>query len=112
VIKGKRDKEVADILSISPRTIHNHLRSFLRKLNTETRTVAALEAFERLRGSSTSGAIGILTYISGAAIVLCSLPEERLCSVLRAMDGTERALARTNQEYLKAEPLTNPKFPL
>src|SRR5262249_15178845 len=54
VIQGKRDKEVADILSASPRTIHNHLRSILRKLNTETRTGAAIEAFERLNGSSAS----------------------------------------------------------
>jgi DNA-binding CsgD family transcriptional regulator len=54
VIQGKRDKEVADILSASPRTIHNHLRSILRKLNTETRTGAALEAFERLKGSPAS----------------------------------------------------------
>ena len=48
-IQGKRDKEIADILSASPRTIQNHLRSILRKLNTETRTGAVLEAFERLK---------------------------------------------------------------
>jgi DNA-binding CsgD family transcriptional regulator len=54
VIRGKRDKEVADILPTSPRTIHNHLRSILRKLNAKTRTAAALEAFERLKGSSAS----------------------------------------------------------
>jgi DNA-binding CsgD family transcriptional regulator len=54
VIQGKRDKEVADILSTSPRTIHNHLRSILRKLNAKTRTEAAFEAFERLKGSSAS----------------------------------------------------------
>ena len=54
VIQGKRDKEVADIVSASPRTIHNHLRSILRKLNAETRTGAALEALERLKGSSAS----------------------------------------------------------
>jgi DNA-binding CsgD family transcriptional regulator len=54
VIQGKRDKEVADILSTSPRTIHNHLRSILRKLNTETRAGAALEAFERLKRLSAS----------------------------------------------------------
>jgi len=52
VIQGKRDKEGADILSASPKTIHNHLRSILRKLNAETRTGAALEALERLKGSS------------------------------------------------------------
>jgi DNA-binding CsgD family transcriptional regulator len=54
VIQGKRDKEVADILSTSPRTIHNHVRSILRKLNVKTRTEAAFEAFERLKGSSAS----------------------------------------------------------
>jgi DNA-binding CsgD family transcriptional regulator len=54
VIQGKRDKEVADILSAGPKTIHNHLRSILRKLNAETRTGAALEAFERLNGSSST----------------------------------------------------------
>jgi DNA-binding CsgD family transcriptional regulator len=54
VIQGKRDKEVAGILSTSPRTIHNHLRRILGKLNAETRTGAALEAFERLKGSSVS----------------------------------------------------------
>jgi DNA-binding CsgD family transcriptional regulator len=54
VIQGKRDKEVADILSTSPRTIHNHLGSILRKLNTETRTAAASEAFARLKGSPAS----------------------------------------------------------
>jgi DNA-binding CsgD family transcriptional regulator len=51
VIQGKRDCEIAKILSASPRTIHNHLRSILRKLNTETRTGAALEAFERLKSN-------------------------------------------------------------
>jgi DNA-binding CsgD family transcriptional regulator len=51
VIQGKRDCEIGTILSASPRTIHNHLRSILRKLNTETRTGAALEAFERLKSS-------------------------------------------------------------
>ena len=54
VIQGKRDREIAHILSTSPRTIHNHLQSILRKLNAETRTGAALEAFERLNGSSAS----------------------------------------------------------
>ena len=48
-IQGKRDREIADILSASPRTIQNHLRSILRKLHTETRTGAALEAFDRLK---------------------------------------------------------------
>src|SRR6516225_2123416 len=55
VIQGKRDREVADILSTSPKTIHNHLRSILRKLNAETRTGAALEALERLKGHRLRG---------------------------------------------------------
>jgi DNA-binding CsgD family transcriptional regulator len=49
VIQGKRDAEIGKILSASPRTVHNHVRSILQKLNTETRTGAALEAFERLK---------------------------------------------------------------
>jgi DNA-binding CsgD family transcriptional regulator len=48
VIQGKRDAEIATILSSSPRTIHNHVRNILRKLKTETRTAASLEAMERL----------------------------------------------------------------
>ena len=54
VIQGKRDKEIANIIPASPRTIHNHLGSILGKLNAETRTEAALEAFERLKRSSAS----------------------------------------------------------
>jgi DNA-binding CsgD family transcriptional regulator len=50
IIQGKRDAEIGKILSASPRTIHNHVRSILRKLNAETRTGAALEAVERLKG--------------------------------------------------------------
>jgi DNA-binding CsgD family transcriptional regulator len=49
VIQGKRDSEIATILSASPRTIQNHLRSILRNLNAETRTGAARCALERLR---------------------------------------------------------------
>jgi len=52
VIQGKRDWEIGRILSASPKTIQNHVRNILRKLNTETRTGAALEAFERLKRSS------------------------------------------------------------
>jgi DNA-binding CsgD family transcriptional regulator len=51
VIQGKRDGEIAAMLSRSPRTIHNHLRSILQKLNAETRTGAALEAADRLKRS-------------------------------------------------------------
>jgi DNA-binding CsgD family transcriptional regulator len=48
VIQGKRDWEIGRILSASPRTIQNLVRNILRKLNTETRTGAVLEAIESL----------------------------------------------------------------
>jgi DNA-binding CsgD family transcriptional regulator len=51
VIQGKRDAEIAAMLSTSPRTIQNHVRSILQKLNVETRTGAALEATDRLKRS-------------------------------------------------------------
>jgi hypothetical protein len=38
--------------------------------------------------------LGIVTYISEAAIVLAICSKERLCSVRRAREGTDRALAR------------------
>ena len=59
--QGKRDKEIAAILSTSPRTIHNHLRSILRKLNAKTRTEAAFEAFERLKITVILTSVGIVT---------------------------------------------------
>lgn len=49
VIQGKRDDEIGKILSASPRTVHNHVGSILRKLNAETRTAAALEASRRFK---------------------------------------------------------------
>jgi DNA-binding CsgD family transcriptional regulator len=52
VIQGKRDWEIGRILSASPRTIQNHVRSILQKLGAETRTGAALEAFDRLKQSA------------------------------------------------------------
>jgi DNA-binding CsgD family transcriptional regulator len=51
MIQGKRDAEIGQILSASPRTIHNHVRSILRTLNTETRTAAALEAVHILKNN-------------------------------------------------------------
>ena len=40
VAEGKRDAEIATILSLSVRTVEQHVRSCLRKLNVETRTAA------------------------------------------------------------------------
>jgi DNA-binding CsgD family transcriptional regulator len=53
VMQGKRDSEIADILSekrkVSLRTINNHLRHILAKTNAETRTGACLDALERIK---------------------------------------------------------------
>jgi DNA-binding CsgD family transcriptional regulator len=40
VAEGKRDGEIAAILNLSVRTVEQHVRSCLRKLNVETRTAA------------------------------------------------------------------------
>jgi DNA-binding CsgD family transcriptional regulator len=40
VAEGKRDAEIAAILNLSVRTVEQHVRTCLRKLNVETRTAA------------------------------------------------------------------------
>ena len=40
VAEGKRDGEIAAILNLSVRTVEQHVRSCLQKLNVETRTAA------------------------------------------------------------------------
>jgi DNA-binding CsgD family transcriptional regulator len=40
VAEGKRDSEIATILNLSVRTVEQHVRTCLRKLNVETRTAA------------------------------------------------------------------------
>lgn len=48
--KGKTNKDIADILSASPRTINKHLEHVFVKLGVETRTAAASLAASKLRG--------------------------------------------------------------
>ena len=38
--EGKRDREIATILGVSPRTVGNHAYNIFQKLNVETRTAA------------------------------------------------------------------------
>jgi DNA-binding CsgD family transcriptional regulator len=38
--RGKTDKDIAEILAISPRTVHKHLQRIYEKLGVETRTAA------------------------------------------------------------------------
>jgi DNA-binding CsgD family transcriptional regulator len=44
VAAGKTDRDVADILSISHRTVHKHLQRIYGKLGVETRTAAVMRA--------------------------------------------------------------------
>jgi DNA-binding CsgD family transcriptional regulator len=41
---GKTDRDIADILGISPRTVHKHLQRIYEKLGVETRTAAVMRA--------------------------------------------------------------------
>ena len=41
ITEGKRDREIAQIMGVSPRTAQHHVGSILHKLGVETRTAAA-----------------------------------------------------------------------
>lgn len=51
--KGKSNRDIADILSLSPRTIDKHLEIVFAKLNVENRTAAAALILEAIRVTST-----------------------------------------------------------
>ena len=40
ITEGKRDREIATILDLSPRTVSNHAHKIFRKLSVETRAAA------------------------------------------------------------------------
>ncbi len=48
VIQGKTNRDIGDILSLSPRTVHKHLEHVFEKLGVETRTAAAALALGRV----------------------------------------------------------------
>ena len=48
---GKTDRDIADILRISPRTVHKHLQRIYDKLGVETRTAAVVRALPILQKS-------------------------------------------------------------
>jgi DNA-binding NarL/FixJ family response regulator len=48
VIQGKTNRDIGDILSLSPRTVHKHLEHVFEKLGVETRTAAAALALGKL----------------------------------------------------------------
>ena len=49
VIKGKINRDIADILGASPATVKKHLEHVFAKLGVETRTSAAAMAMTRIR---------------------------------------------------------------
>jgi len=51
VIQGKTNRDIGDILGMSPRTVNKHLEHVFEKLGVETRTAAATLATNRLRAS-------------------------------------------------------------
>jgi DNA-binding CsgD family transcriptional regulator len=52
VVEGKRDAEIAAILNLSVRTVEQHVRSCLMKLNVETRTAACAAVWRTKRDAS------------------------------------------------------------
>jgi len=46
---GKTNRDIADILDMSPRTVNKHLEHVFEKLGVETRTAAASMALEKIR---------------------------------------------------------------
>lgn len=51
VTHGKTNRDIGDILGLSPRTVHKHLEHVFAKLGVETRTGAANLALSRLRAN-------------------------------------------------------------
>jgi len=49
--KGKTNRDIADILGMSPRTVNKHLEHIFEKLGVETRTAAAAIASSLLQES-------------------------------------------------------------
>jgi DNA-binding CsgD family transcriptional regulator len=46
---GKTDRDIGDILGISPRTVHKHLQRIYEKLGVECRTAAVVRALPFLQ---------------------------------------------------------------
>ena len=44
---GKTDRDIGDILGISPRTVHKHLQRIYEKLGVETRTAAVVRFLQK-----------------------------------------------------------------
>ena len=52
LVEGKRDAEIAVILDLSVRTVEQHVRTCLRKLDVETRTAACATVWRARTGTT------------------------------------------------------------
>ena len=52
VAKGKTNRDIADILGMSPRTVNKHLEHVFEKLGVETRSAAAAVAMREFGGEA------------------------------------------------------------
>jgi DNA-binding CsgD family transcriptional regulator len=50
IARGKSNRDIADILTLSPRTVNKHLEQIFTKLGVENRTSAAALAVRTLGG--------------------------------------------------------------
>jgi CheY-like chemotaxis protein/DNA-binding CsgD family transcriptional regulator len=55
VVQGKTNRDIGDILSLSPRTVHKHLEHVFAKLGVETRTAAAGRALKLIAAGRPRG---------------------------------------------------------
>jgi DNA-binding CsgD family transcriptional regulator len=55
VVKGKINRDIADIVGASPATVKKHLEHVFAKLGVETRTAAAAMVLGRVRQLSPQG---------------------------------------------------------
>jgi len=70
ICEGKRDREIAQILGISYRTVTVHVRAILSRLGVENRTCAAMMGarFMKGRGDGADGWINTYLYVCFAAL--------------------------------------------
>jgi CheY-like chemotaxis protein/DNA-binding CsgD family transcriptional regulator len=60
VVKGKTNRDIGDILGMSPRTVNKHLEHVFVKLGVETRTAAASLVMTRLRAAQDGRGVALV----------------------------------------------------
>jgi DNA-binding CsgD family transcriptional regulator len=48
IARGKSNRDIADVLTLSPRTVNKHLEQIFAKLGVENRATAAVKAMQVL----------------------------------------------------------------